>query len=553
MKRSIWRFIAGCLSAAMIFSSLAGCGKSQNEQTSSETAAVTETPKDASTEETVKGGEDASGSTDAVEPTGIQAGTTFKFWTNYDIPVYLPWMDNRGSALWTQVYDNLLVKYKGDVEDIRCNIAESYTVSDDGLVYDFIIKKDVYFTNGNQVTSKDFLATWEALKQYQPRALANVASYEAKGDFELVVTLNAPSASFLYELPTQAGYGVVDHTLIEQYGYEDNRAAVGCGPYSIESYTSGERFVLKANPKYHNPERAPHIETCEIVIIPDVNTALLALQNGEIDCMNTVDIEVYNTLVDSGWDVNVVKDRVNPYWLNARQVPVLKDITVREALAHMIDWQAISDLVYDGMFPTINSIWGDGPGSYPYSDKYKYDPDLGIKMLTDAGYKLEDIKFTILADPDFTDYEVALVSQLNELGLTGITTVTYDGATCYGMLKSGTYDVFPCHNGYGIESPLTPYTMGLLEGGTQPCVFLKDADPAAFEEAMKFYNAADTAATRDEYLKNVSELTNIVQENVMALGGLQTMRFYAVADKFDGVYIAPISGELSFCHLWIED
>ena len=77
---------------------------------------------------------------------------------------------------------------------------------------------------------------------------------------------------------------------------------------------------------------------------------------------------------------------------------------------------------------------------------------------------------------------VAITSQLNNLGLTGITTETYDGATCYGMLKSGTYDCFPVHNGYDPESPLTPFTMGLIEGGTQHVCSLK---PAMKKHIMK--------------------------------------------------------------------
>jgi ABC-type transport system substrate-binding protein len=535
----------------MILSSLAGCSSNKQAVTSDGAGTVTQTPEDAApTEALVKGGEDLSNTEGSVEPTGIQAGTTFKYWTLQDVPVYLPWTDNRATWLALNLYDNLLVKYKGDVEDIRCNIAESYTVSEDGMTWNFIIKKDVYFTNGNQVTAKDFIATWEVLKTYQARALANVMSYEAKGDFELVVQLNAPSATFIYELPTQSIYGVVDHTAIEQYGPEDNRAAVGCGPYTVESYTSGEGYILKANPNYHNPDRAPHIETCEIVIIPDVNTAMLALENGEIDCLNTVNIEVYNALKEAGWNIHIVEDRVNPWWLNVRQVPLFKDKVVREALCHMIDWQAVTDMVYDGMYPAAKSYWGNGAGSYPYSDKYTYNPELGIKMLTDAGYALTDMDFTILADPDFTDMEVAVVSQLNELGLVNVDTVTYDGATCYGMLKSGTYEVFPCHNGYGIESPLTPFTMGMLESGTQPVMFLKEADPTAFEEAMVLYNKANEAPTRDVYLDNVSQLTNLIQEECLALGGLQVMRMYAIADKFKGVYISPISGYIEFNHLW---
>jgi len=479
---------------------------------------------------------------------GIQKGTTFSYWINYDIPAYLPWMDNRGSALYFQIYDNLLYKYEGNKDDIRGNLAESWTVSDDGLVWTFQIKKDAYFTNGNQVTADAFVKTWDVTKEYQARYFAAVESYEATGEFELTVKLSGPSATFIYELPTQPNCGVVDPEGIAQYGKEDNRAAIGAGPYSVESYTSGQGFVLKANENYHNPDKAPAIETCKLVVIPDENTALIALLNGELDAMNTVNIEVYNNLVAQGWNVMEVEDRVNPFWFNAREVEIFRDPVVREALSHMVDWQAISDLVYDGKYPVSKSYWA-GPGMVPYSEKYTYDPELGLKMLADAGYKPEDIDFTMLADPDFTNLEIAIQSQFQEHGLVNVKTVTYDGATCYGMLKGGTFEMFPVHNGYGTESPLTPFTMGYGEKSRQPVMFLDYIDKEKFAEGQALIEKANKAATFDEYLKEVEALTTLIQDQNLAMGGLQVVRFYAVNEKFTNIKIIPITGYIEFAYI----
>lgn len=479
----------------------------------------------------------------------IVPGTSFKYWTNYDIPAYLPWMDNRGSALFLQVYDNLLYKHHQDQNDIRGNLAKSWTVSDDGMVWVFQIKEDAYFTSGNQVKAESFVKTWDVAKEYQPRFFAPVEKYEATGEFELTITLKSPSATFIYDLPMQPNVGVVDPAGLEQYGGEDNRAAIGAGPYSIESYTSGQGFVLKANPKYHNPDRAPSIETCEIVLIPDVNTALLALMNNEIQCLNTVSIEVYNTLKDDNWQILSVLDRVNPYWFNAREVEIFRDDVVREALCHMIDWQAVTDLVYDGLYPVSKSYW-EGPGMVPYSDKYKYDPELGLKMLKDAGYKPTDIAFTLLADPDFTDVNIAIQGQFHELGLTSIEAVTYDGATCYGMLKGGTYEMFPVHNGYGRESPLTVFSMGLVPTATQKVMWLDYIDEARYQEALQLYDAANVSPNFETYLENVEKLTTLIQDECLAMGGLLVNRFYILPENIKEIY-PSYNGYIDFCYLRI--
>lgn len=551
-KKLAKRILTSIMAASMVVA-MVGCGSSgkSSKETSSEdekTAKVTSV----SDIEINQAGVDATGYEGETAPEGIQEGTTFNFWTNYDIPIYTPWMDNRAAALAYQIYDNLLVKYKGDTNDIRCNIAESYEVSDDGLVWDFKLRDDVTFSDGTKLTSKDFIATWDVMKTYQPRPFSSVASYEAVGDYELKITLSAPNPTFIYELPTQNIYGVVSHEALEKYGPEDNKSAVGTGPYYVESYSTGEKFVLKAREDYWNKERQPHIETCELDIITDENTAMMGLMNGEINCMNTVDIEVMNSLVENDYTLALIEDRENPFWLNCRDVECLKDINVREALCHMLDWDALSELVYDGLYPHPNSYF-TGDEAPDYSEKYDYDPELGLQMLKDAGYEPEDIDFTILADPDFTNLEVAMVAQFHEQGLTNIDTVTYDGATCYGMLQSGTYECFPVHNGYDPTSPLTPFTMGLLEDGTQPTMFLKDVDEAAYNQAIELYNKAANSASKDAFFEVMTELENLVQEQCLALGGLQVIRGYAFSDDIRGAYVAPVSAELQFCHLWIDE
>lgn len=560
MKKVFKSILVGLLAVSMLVT-MAGCAKKSGE-TSPKTDSTTEdttTTEDTSTKEVATSvsdikinvaGEDATGYESEQAPEGIQKGTEFDYWTNYDIPLYAPWMDNRAAVLSYQIYSNLLVKYKGNSDDIRCDLAESYDVSEDGLVWTFKIRDDAKFSNGSPVRAEDFIATWDVMQTYQPRPFSSVASYEAVDDLTLKVTLSTPNPTFIYELPTQRIYGVVCKAELDKYGPEDNRSAVGAGPYYVESYQTGEKFVLKAVENYWNKDTQAHIETINIDIIVDENTALMGLMDGSIDCINTVDIEIMNNVLLQGLTLALVEDRENPFWLNAGKIDVLKDIKVREALCHMVNWDELSSLVYDGLYPHPNSYF-TGSEAPEFSSKYDYDPELGVQMIKDAGYELTDIKFEILADPDFTNLEVALVSQFNDLGLTNITTVTYDGATCYGMLKSGTYDAFPCHNGYDPESPLTPFTMGLIDGGTQPCMFLKASDEAAYNESVTLYDAAKNSASLDEFKDNMNKLENYVQEQCLALGGLQVIRGFAFSSDVRGAYITPVSSEIQMSFLYL--
>ncbi|NLK89445.1 MAG: hypothetical protein GX276_04815, partial [Clostridiaceae bacterium] len=188
----------------------------------------------------------------------------------------------------------------------------------------------------------------------------------------------------------------------------------------------------------------------------------------------------------------------------------------------------------------------------PYSDKYKYDPELGLKMLKDAGYKPTDIAFTIVGDPDYTDVNIAVMGQFHELGLTSVEAVTFDGATCYGMLKGGTYEMLAIHNGYGKDAPLTVYSMGLVPNATQRVMWLDYIDEARYQEALKLYDAAVVSPDYETHVKDVEKLTDLVQEECLAMGGLLVNRFFILPENVQGVYPSYI-GYIDFCYLKIAD
>lgn len=556
------KYLAILLALAMVFA-LCACGQQQVDPSAgNNNPAGSENPAEnpGAGQSNVEFGQDASiGNANATvteKPEGIQPGTEFSYWTNYDVPLYCPWIDNRASALLWQVYDNLLLRYHGDITDLRPCLAEDMPdISDDYCTYTFRIRQDAYFSDGEQVTAHAFVNTWDkATKEYQARYFSNVEYYKALDDFTLEIKLTAPSASFMNDLVCQPQCGPVSPKALDEYGADDNRSAVGVGPYVIESYTPGEGFVLKANTNYYNELKQPSIETVRMVLIPEENTALLALQNHELDCMNFVSIQTYDVLEAAGWNILKIKDRCNPFWVNPTANPIFENAAVREALCHMIDWEEVNELAYNGLYGVANSIY-DGQGGYPYDDSYDYDPELGLQILADAGIKPEEVKFTMLADPDFTTIETVLTQMFNDVGLVNVSFETLDGATCYGMLKGGTYEVFPCHNGYSEESCLTPYTMGFAgtdrEGlGAQPVVFLKWMNEEAFEEALEYYDKANSSPTYQEYVDNVAQITRILQENHCAFGGLCVTRFYAVNEEISGVYPTQIGGYVEFCYMY---
>jgi len=568
MKSKILKIVAPLALIAMMSFFLAACGESP--ATPAETAA-TPTPQAAATPTPTPApapgleeidvhegvhmwafGQCIYGSSPADKP-GLQPGTELNMAIITDVPLHLPWVDNRGDAflLQLQVFDNLLYLHDRNLHDIRGNLAESWTVSDDGLVWVFNIRQNAFFHSGNQVNAQAFVDTWDAGREWQGRFFVVVESYEATGEFELTVTLNTPSPTFIYELPTSPHIAVVDPYFLALYGPEDNRAAIGTGPYMIYEAIPGERITLRANPNYTHPDprRQPSIEFINLMIIPEENTGMLAMINGEIDAMNTVNIEIYHNLYAQGFRVGLVPGHINPFWFNAQNVPIFRDIVVRQALTMMVDWQLISDIVFDGMFQVPNSIL-PGTGGVPFGPNWVHDPQGGIQMLLDAGYNLDDIAFTILSNPAWRDTQVVLQEQFRALGLNNIEIETVDSAVSFAALRAGEYEMMPSHNGYSWYNPLQPFIMGLPPTGPQRTIFMEYTNPELYEYALGLLNSGIAASDFETYVSYVERLTQLVQDEFMAMGGVQDVRFIIVADRISGVYVTPLSGNIEFVYMW---
>ncbi len=551
MKNKISRILAFSLILCMVFA-LAACGSSAPAQNtsggsapaaSSEASSITESATTTAGKSENKEADAAAAAAAAEGGNIIVPGSTVSYGCTSDYPNLLPWMLNSGNVVYSQVFDNLLYKYREDLNDMRGNLAESWTVSEDGKTYVFQIKQGVKFTSGNPVNAEAFVKSWDAAKPYQGRFFASIESYEATGEYELTVKLVAPSSSIVYDTFSQPFCGVVDPAALEEYGPEDNKAAIGCGPYYYEEYVPGEKIVFKANPDYHHtPDRMPQIETLVFNIIPDVNTQLLAFLNGQLDVFTTDNIEAYKTLRDNGYEPLLIKDRVFVYWMNPKLCPIFKSDKVREAMCHMIDWNAVNDLAFDGVYVVPNSYFGD-TGSYPYNEKYTYDPELACKLIEEAGYSKDDIAFTIYAGADAT-LPLIIQEQFRAQGFNNIQVQQLDGGAMMAKMKSADWEVWYTHNGYSSESPLTPYSMGLMPDAAQRCIFLEYIDPALQEKAVELYNKANTALTREEYLAAVTELTAFVQDQCVAFGGLQTVRSATAKDYYepDSVIYQPVLG-----------
>jgi peptide/nickel transport system substrate-binding protein len=170
-------------------------------------------------------------------------------------------------------------------QPFAASLAESWTQSKDGLVWEFVLRKNVRFHNGDPVTAEDVKFSFERYRGTAAKLLHDkVATVEAVDPLHVRFKLKKPWPDFLtfYATPATGAAWVVPKKYVEKVGDEGfKKAPVGAGPYKFVAFKPGVELVLEAHEGYWR--KAPGVKTLVLRVIPDEATRLAALKRGEVD------------------------------------------------------------------------------------------------------------------------------------------------------------------------------------------------------------------------------------------------------------------------------
>ncbi|MFW6244117.1 MAG: ABC transporter substrate-binding protein, partial [Desulfovibrionales bacterium] len=174
-----------------------------------------------------------------------------------------------------------------DLERIEGDLAESWTVSEDGLTWDFTLRQGVKWHKGyGEVTAEDVKFSLErvmdpATGSPWAKKYSNIDAISTDGAYGVSITLKDPDPFFSFALLGYQGGQIISRKAVMELGKDIAFNPVGSGPFMFESYKKGQSLVLRRNPDYFMG--APILETVEYVFIPDDSSRMLALQKGDID------------------------------------------------------------------------------------------------------------------------------------------------------------------------------------------------------------------------------------------------------------------------------
>jgi len=286
------------------------------------------------------------------------------------------------------IHDALVKPLPG--KSVAPALAESWSVSPDGLVYDFVLRKGVKFHNGEPVTAEDAKFSLERYRGIHAKTLKErVAAVEAL-DGRLRIRLRQPWPDFMtyYGTVTTSAAWVVPKKYLEKVGEDGfKKAPVGAGPYRFVSFTPGIELVLEAFDGYWR--KAPSVKRLVLRVIPDPSTRLVALRRNEVDVVFSMVGELADEVRRMpGFSLKPVYP--STHWLSFPDQWDPKspwhDRRVRLAANHAIDRAAIDQARTGGLSRITGSIVAGTSDFFWPPPPYAFEPGRAKKLLAEAGY-----------------------------------------------------------------------------------------------------------------------------------------------------------------------
>jgi peptide/nickel transport system substrate-binding protein len=302
------------------------------------------------------------------------------------------------------------------------SLAESWTVSPDGLVYEFVLRKGPRFHNGEPVTAEDVKFSLERYRGAAHKTLkANVAAVETPDARHVRVRLKKPWPDFMtfYTSATGAGW-IVPKKYVEQVGDEGyKKAPIGAGPYRFVSFTPGVELVLEAFDQYWR--KAPSVKRLVLRVIPDEATRLAALKRGEVDIAYSIRGELAEEAQRTPGLTLKPTVIQSPFWLYFADQWDPKspwhDKRVRQAASLAIDRKGANQALTLGHSPITGSIIPVGFEFFWQPPTPAHDPTRAKKLLAEAGYANGFDAGEYFCDVAYANLGESVVNDLRAVGI----------------------------------------------------------------------------------------------------------------------------------------
>ena len=354
--------------------------------------------------------------------------------------------DQRNIWAVNQLYNGLV--QLDDSLQVKPSIAKNWNISEDGKVYTFLLRDDVYFhrhalfgiDSTRIVTATDFEYSFHRLLDNNvasPGAwvLQNVKSFSAITDTVFRIELKQTFPPFLGLLAMKY-CSVVSKEAIEHFGDEYRSNPIGTGPFQFKLWVENTKLIFRKNQHYfemdHNGNQLPFLEAVAITFLPDKQSEFLQFIQGNLDFMKSLDASYKDDIINlDGLLQSKYHETIHMEtgsYLNTEYLGIYLDHEdkttsnklLRKAINFGFDRKKMVKYLRNGIgTPAINGFIPSGLPSFNNIEGYSYNPEIARKLIQlykeETGVKTPSI--TITTNNNYLDLCEFIQRELQYIGL----------------------------------------------------------------------------------------------------------------------------------------
>lgn len=475
-----------------------------------------------------------------------------------------------------------LMDYDPGTTDLRPGLAESYTISDDGMVFTFKMRNGVQFHNGREMTAEDVVYSFNrvtnpttqspgagffwSIKGYDAMASGEADALEGvtvEGPSTVRIELSRPDATFLHVMALNFA-SVVPREAVEAAGDDFGKNPVGTGAFSLAEWTIGQRLVFAKNETYWR-NGIPYLDQITFEVGQEPIVALLRLQNGEVDVPGDgiPPAKFQEVMGDPAQAERVVEGgqlHTGYITLNT-QMPPFDNADVRRAVNMAINKDRIIQIINGRAIAATQPLPPTMPGYTEGYEGYAFDPEAAKAMLAKAGFAegFETELYVMNTDPN-PRIAQAIQQDLAGIGITaGIKSLAQASVIAAGgeadqapMIWSGGMawiaDFPDAANFYG---PILGCS-GAIQGGWNWSWYCNEA----LDEKSASADAIVDPARAGERLEMWSEIYMTIMEDAPWVPVFNEQRYTMKSPRMggkDALYVDPVSIPVNYDYVFVTD
>ncbi len=430
------------------------------------------------------------------------------------------------------------------------DLAERWERPND-LTVEFHLRRGVRFHNGRELSADDVRYTFESLRTVgsaHASVLQEVQDIQVLDRYRVAFRLRRPFAPILYHLAV----GIVPAEMGNENGF--GQAPVGTGPFRFKRWEHNERVELEAFAGYF--DGPPRIERLRLRIIPDATIRFLELKKGTIDLvLGALPPEVLS-LVEGLPGVRVARVLSSNYTylgFNLRD-PILRDVRVRQAIAHAIDRDGLlTHLLRGQAIPATGLLFPQHWAYEPRVKTFPFDPDKARRLLDEAGFpEIGGVRFPLTFKATTSELSRAIAEaiqyQLSQVGIQ-VEIRTYEWGTYYADITSGNFQLYVL-TWVGITDP--DYYHYIFHSASLPP---RGANRGHYHdtEVDRLLIVGRQASDIPPRMKVYSRVQQILAEDIPYVSLWHEVRWAAYKDRIAGFSLMPGGDFISLKDVHIDD